>query len=122
MVRLGDHAEQRPGYTLISSASRWRAWLPGNGVVGLGGCLQDSVGRGGTGSRRSLGMSWSGSGWVRVARVFRPCYRALRMTVRRVAKQHAPSVVRKPPEMFWRSLSILRSLSASLSVNGTRGS
>ena len=44
------------------------------------------------------------------------------MTERRLAKSQAPCIERKPPEIFWRSLPIRRSRSASLLENGVRRS
>lgn len=118
----GDPDGQEPRYPLISSVSRWLSWPHWSVMVPLGGYPDDSAGWGGAGARRSLGMSRSGSGWARVGRMFQSGFRAVRITVGRVAKQRVPFSVRKPPEIFWPSLSILRSLFASLLVNGIRAS
>ena len=40
------------------------------------------------------------AGFVRVWRIFQPCFRAVDMTERRAAKVLAPSEVRNPPEIF----------------------
>ena len=51
--------------------------------------------------------------------MFQPCFLAVVITLRRMAKFSAPFADRKPPEIFWRSFIIRRSRSASLFVNPT---
>ena len=71
---------------------------------------------------RSCGTSCIGSGWVSaLSRTLQTCSRAVTMMARRTPKSQAPWV-RKRPEIFFRSLVIRRSRSASLLVNAMCGS
>ena len=56
---------------------------------------------------------------ARVWRMFKPCLRAVDMTVRMRANVRAPAMVRKAPEIFILTFIIRRSRSASLLVKGT---
>src|SRR3954466_10272449 len=58
----------------------------------------------------------------RVCRISQPCFRAVDSSERITAKSIAPSMERKPPEIFWRNFIIRPSRSARLLLNGTRGS
>ena len=55
-------------------------------MVGLVDYADDSAGRSGSGWRRSLAISWSGSGRAKVSRIFQPCFRAVRMKGRGTAR------------------------------------
>ena len=66
----------------------------------------------------SIRPSWPDAVF-RVCRMSRPCFRAVSVTVRSGQKFSTPSSVRKHPEIFCHTFVTLRSLSASLFVNGT---
>src|SRR5665648_1140012 len=59
---------------------------------------------------------------VSVWRISQPCFFAVERSERITPKSFAPSVERKPPEIFCRSFIIRPSRSAKLFVKGTRGS
>ena len=58
-------------------------------------------------------------GLIRDSMMFQPCFPAVVMMLRRMAKFPVPFPDRKPPEIFYLSFIIRRSRSASLLVNGT---
>src|SRR3954471_14666751 len=58
----------------------------------------------------------------RVCRMSHPCFLAVDSSERITANSIAPSMERKPPEIFWRNFIIRPSRSARLLLNGTLGS
>ena len=57
--------------------------------------------------RRGLGCGYPDKAWIKVSgvaarvwRMFQPCFRAVEITVRRVAKVAAPAWLRKLPDIF----------------------
>ena len=54
--------------------------------------------------------------------MFQPCFLAVVMRLRKIAKSSAPCWDLNPPDIFWRNFIIRKSRSASLFVKGTSGS